>query len=194
MQARIADRSIAIAEATDANLLDRIARGDFPAFQLFHQRHVRRVAGYARQLSRDAALAEDIVQEVFLTVWTRATTFRPERGAAAGWLYTLTRNRLIDHWRKAESSSETRSLDDVHLSGENGDRELALAVRQALAILDTGPRRAIEMAYYGGLSYQEAARRLDLPEGTLKSRIRAGLRALRGLLENGAGSYSAACS
>jgi RNA polymerase sigma-70 factor (ECF subfamily) len=169
------------AEISDATLLARIAAGDFPAFQTFHQRHAGRLAAFARRLSRDHDLAEDIVQEVFLAVWIRAETFRPERGDATGWLYSLARHRVIDHWRRT-GKAEVCPLDGVQIAREDEEAERAFAVRQALSVLDSGPRRAIQMAYYEGLSYQEVARRLAVPEGTLKSRIRAGLRAMRSVL------------
>lgn len=168
-------------EMSDAALLARIAGGDFPAFQMLYQRHAGRLAAFARQHGRDGGLAEDVVQEVFLAVWTRAETFRPERGDAAGWLYSLARHRIIDHWRKS-GRAEIQPLDGLQLAGEGEEPESAFAVRQALSILDSGPRRAIRMAFYEGLSYQEVARRLAVPEGTLKSRIRAGLLAMRSVL------------
>lgn len=175
----------------DATLLVRVAHGDLEAFHAFYRRHAGRVLAYARQLGRTRATAsgaEDVVQEVFTAVWSKAASYNRDRGDAAGWLYTMTRNKLIDHWRKAGNmAGETvaEPFDVQHLAGRDPGRDLALTMRQALARVEPQQRAAIEMAYFGGLTYEETARRLALPVGTLKSRIRSGLRAMRSLLEEG---------
>jgi len=173
-------------EPEDVSLLARIAQGDLDGFQLFYQRFGGRVFAYARQLCRDRELAEDVAQEVFTAVWAKAGSFRPERGDAAGWLYGMTRNRLIDHWRKASSRAEVGALDDHRHPGRGhcGEGvEALLSVQQALGAVAPEQRRAIEMAYFGGLTYEETAARLELPLGTLKSRIRSGLRTMRTVLD-----------
>jgi RNA polymerase sigma-70 factor (ECF subfamily) len=169
-------------EPTDEALLSATARGDLQAFHLFYQRYAGRVFAYARKISRDSALAEDIAQEVFTTVWTRASTFRPDRGGAPSWLYTLTRNKLIDHWRRTGCPIEVEATDNILSQPSKGSGEMELSVRQALSRVAPEQRAAIEMAYYGGFTYEETAGELALPVGTLKSRIRAGLRAMRELL------------
>jgi RNA polymerase sigma-70 factor, ECF subfamily len=167
----------------DEALLARIAQGDLDSFQAFYERHASRVAAYATKLARDRHLAEDIAQEVFTSVWTRAASFRPERGDAAGWLYTLTRNKFIDHWRRAPKAGTTEEIDDSRLAAPQGEgNDLLLTMRQVLARVHPDQRKAIEMAYFGGLTYQETAGELELPVGTLKSRIRLGLRNMRTLL------------
>ena len=167
----------------DARLLAATARGDLDAFQAFYERHADRVLAYARRAGRDAVLAQDIAQEVFLAAWNKAATYRPDRGSAPAWLYTLTRNKLVDHWRKAGRDREMDDLDDGRLPHpEHRDRDLDLTLRQALSRVEPDQRQAIEMAFYGSLTYEETAERLALPLGTLKSRIRVGLRALRGML------------
>lgn len=173
----------AAAVPDDAVLLGRIAGGDLEAFQAFYTRYAGRVLTYARQLSRGRDLAEDVVQEVFVMVWRRAASFRPDRGDPAGWLYTITRNKLVDHWRKLAEGTELDELDERRLA-ESGPEDLRLTLRQALSRVPPEQRRAIEMAYFGGLTYEETAKRLDLPVGTLKSRIRSGLRTLRTVLES----------
>ena len=167
---------------SDEQLLARIAQGDLDAFQSFYDRHASRVAAYACKLARDRHLAEDVAQEVFTSVWTRAATFRPERGDAPGWLYTLTRNKLIDHWRRGRKAV-TEEIDDRRLAAPQGEeKDLHLTMKQALAHVTPDQRKAIEMAYFGGLTYEETAGELELPVGTLKSRIRLGLRAMRSVL------------
>jgi RNA polymerase sigma-70 factor, ECF subfamily len=179
----------------DASLLARIAEGDLEAFQTFYGRHAGRVLAYARHLGQRGQgrqspdFVEDVVQEVFVAVWRRAASFRPDRGDPSGWLYTITRNKLVDHWRRQGETPETPGTPAIHeidplslLEEEAGD--LRVTLRQALARVAPDQRRAIEMAYFGGLTYEETARRLDLPVGTLKSRIRSGLKTLRTLLES----------
>ena len=173
------------AEPDDVALLALVARGDIESFQTFHERWAGRVLAYVRRLSRSRELDEDVVQDVFLSVWRKAGSYRPERGDVAGWLYTMTRNKLVDLWRRAGLDAES----DEELARLTVDREaggdLLLTVQQALSRVETEQRRAIEMAYFGGLTYEETARRLALPVGTLKSRIRAGLRTMRSVLEAG---------
>jgi RNA polymerase sigma-70 factor, ECF subfamily len=180
----------AAAEPKDATLLERVAAGDLDAFHLFYERYAGRVHAYVQQLSRSREGAEDVVQEVFLAVWRKAASFRPERGDAAGWLYTMTRNKLVDGWRRAGQGAEAvEALDFQRLPAERPEAtELLLTVRQALARVAPDQRRAIEMAYFGGLTYEETADRLNLPLGTLKSRIRTGLRAMHGVLQGRPGA------
>lgn len=172
----------------DEHLLARIAEGDLDAFQSFYERHAARVTAYAGKLARDRHLAEDVAQEVFTSVWIKAASFRPERSTgdgAPGWLYTLTRNKLIDHWRRGPRAA-TEEIDDRRLAAPQGEEEdLHLTMKQALAQVSPDQRKAIEMAYFGGLTYQETAGELELPVGTLKSRIRLGLRTMRTLLSEG---------
>jgi RNA polymerase sigma-70 factor, ECF subfamily len=177
----------------DVVLLGRIAEGDLDAFQAFYGRYAGRVLAYARQLGRGSDVAEDVAQEVFVAVWRRAASFRPDRGDPAGWLYTITRNKLVDHWRRQGETADPGELDGRWLAGspetanaaETAEAsDLRITMHQALARVAPDQRRAIEMAYFGGLTYEETAQRLDLPVGTLKSRIRSGLKTLRTLLEN----------
>lgn len=171
--------------STAIPLLSRIADGDRCAFQTFHDRYAARVASFARQLNQDRQLDEDIVQEVFTSVWTRAASFNPERGDAAGWLYTLTRNKVIDLWRRSSKGGQAEEIDDRRLPAPREEDDLRLALRQALSHVSPEQRQAIELAYFDGLTYQETAHELELPEGTLKSRIRLGLRTMRSVLTQG---------
>lgn len=174
------------AEPSDETLLAQTARGDLRAFHLLYQRYAGRILAYARRLTHDSALAEDIAQEVFTTVWTRACTFRPDRGGVPSWLYTLTRNKLIDHWRRTGAPAEVEATENLHLADPaRRVHEMDLSVRQALSRVAPEQREAIETAYYQGLTYEEAAGELALPVGTLKSRIRAGLKAMREVLSEG---------
>jgi RNA polymerase sigma-70 factor (ECF subfamily) len=173
-------------ETDCARLISRIAAGDLASFQRFYARHAAGVLAYLRQVVRPAHLAEDLVQEVFVRVWRKAGSFQSERGDAAGWLYTIARHQLIDHWRRSGGKAELADFDFEPVAADSIDRhDLLLTLRKALQQVQPEQRRAIEMAYFGGFTYQETARRLRLPLGTLKSRIRIGLKTLRSVLEAG---------
>ncbi|HEX4962970.1 MAG TPA: sigma-70 family RNA polymerase sigma factor [Thermoanaerobaculia bacterium] len=168
----------------DEQLLTGTARGDLESFRQFYQGHAGRVIAYAYRLCGDRSLAEDVAQEVFTAVWTRAGTYQPDRGGVAPWLYTLTRNKLVDLWRRSGRNRESEELDELRLpQPERDSGDLQITLRQALTKVNPDQRKAIEMAYFQGLTYEETASRLALPLGTLKSRIRLGLRSMREVLE-----------
>lgn len=172
-----------LGDPCDEELLAATARGDLESFRELYLRHAGQVLAYAHRLCGDRALSEDVAQEVFTAVWTRAGTYQPGRGAVAPWLYTLTRNKLVDLWRRSGRNRESEEIDELRLpQPAEGSGDLRLILRQALARLNPDQRRAIELAYFRGLTYEETASRLALPLGTLKSRIRLGLRAMRAAL------------
>jgi RNA polymerase sigma-70 factor (ECF subfamily) len=172
--------------------LAEIAHGDLAAFQRLYQRFAPALLSYARRCCREAVVAEDVVQEVFVTVWQKARSYQPDRGDVASWLYTIARNKLIDHWRRAggavaaSAPSNRGAFDFEKLPARADPRcDLLLTLRKVLAQVTPEQRTAIELAYFGGLTYEETAERLRLPLGTLKSRIRIGLKTMRTLLESG---------
>ncbi|MDQ1346906.1 MAG: hypothetical protein QG573_275 [Acidobacteriota bacterium] len=172
-------------DPSDLDLLQRIALADRDAFRLFYDRHAPQVLAYVRSLGRSRDASEDVVQEVFLAVWRKAATYRPERGDVAGWLYTMTRNKVVDLWRKLPTGSDQSSEESLAALSERPEAEsrvVSISLRKAMADLKLEQRQALELAYFGGLTYEETAERLKLPVGTLKSRIRAGLALMRGVL------------
>ncbi len=177
---------------SDLDLLQRVALADRDAFRLFYDRHAPQVLAYVRSLGRSRDASEDVVQEVFLAVWRKAATYRPERGDVAGWLYTMTRNKVVDLWRKLPTGSDQSSEESLAALSERPEAEsrvVSISLRKAMADLKLEQRQALELAYFGGLTYEETAERLKLPVGTLKSRIRAGLALMRGVLsESGSSS------
>jgi RNA polymerase sigma-70 factor (ECF subfamily) len=179
------------AQPSDLELLQRIAIADRDAFRLFYDRHAPQVLAYVRSLGRSRDASEDVVQEVFLSVWRKAATFRPERGDVPGWLYTMTRNKVVDLWRKLPTGSDQSSelaLASLSERPEAEHRVVSISLRKAMADLKLEQRQALELAYFGGLTYEETAERLKLPVGTLKSRIRAGLALMRGVLQESGSS------
>lgn len=184
-RAGIAPRPLMEPTPADAELVARIARQDNDAFRLFYERYGGRILAYVRQISRHPEGADDVVQEVFLAVWRKAASYRPDRGDVPGWLYTITRNKLVDLWRRKGGLVEDDAFDFEALVGGDRGAEghvVDLSVRRALAELTREQREAVALAYFGGLTYEETARRLSLPLGTLKSRIRAGLARMRARL------------
>lgn len=174
---------------SDRELIRRIAQQDRDAFHDLYDRFGAPVLSYVRMLAREQEVAEDVVQEVFLSVWRKAPSFRPDRGDVAGWIYTIARNKLVDLWRRRSTrgDKEETSLDLTRFEADAGQAEAnvtSIAVRKALSSLKRDQRVALELAYFGGLTYEETADRLGLPLGTLKSRIRAGLGVLRGMLSD----------
>ena len=179
-------------QPSDLELLQRVAVADREAFRLFYDRHAPQVLAYVRSLGRSRDASEDVVQEVFLAGWGKAGTYRPERGDVAGWLYTMTRNKVVDVWRKLPTGSDQSSEESLAALSERPEAEsrvVSISLRKAMADLKLEQRQALELAYFGGLTYEETAERLKLPVGTLKSRIRAGLALMRGVLsESGSSS------
>lgn len=173
---------------SDIVLLERIGGQDREAFRLFYERYSAKVLAYVRALGRGREVSEDVVQEVFLAVWRRAGSYRRERGDVPGWLYTITRNKLVDLWRQRPVGSDDTGADASLLVAKDNAGEqklLAVSLQKVLATLKPEQRQALELAYFGGLTYEETAERLSLPLGTLKSRIRTGLALLRERLTEG---------
>ncbi|BDU77557.1 RNA polymerase sigma factor [Mesoterricola sediminis] len=170
---------------SDEQLLARIAVQDAEALaELFH-RYGSRVLAYVRAMAPGAFPHEDAVQEIFLALWQKAGLFAPqEDGGAAGWIFTVTRHKVFDIQRSLGRVRETGGLDLEFLGGAHGegDPTLAPSIHKALAMLPDDQLTPLRLAYFGDLSYDETARMLGLPVGTVKTRIRAGLRALRGLV------------
>lgn len=176
-------------EASDGSLVLAISRYHQDALAEAYRRHAGAVFGLARRLLNDAALAEEIVQEVFLRLWNDPDKFDPGRGALRSYLLAQCHGRSVDLLR-SETSRRRREENDLRRTAESNydlEREvwdLALAgnVREAIEALPEGERNAIRLAYLGGHTYREVAIMLDTPEGTVKSRIRSGLKRLRSTL------------
>ena len=175
----------------DAQLLTRVAVGDREAFAELYDRFAPPLYGAAMQILRDTAEAQDVVQEAFLTLWEKAATFEASRGSAFSWAVTLVRNRSIDRVRmrrrRSELLAESAPEDLGYLAGRlqaGGDENATLgdearAVRAAAWPPPPEQQRALELAFFGGLTQEEIARKLREPLGTVKARIRRGLLRLR---------------
>jgi RNA polymerase sigma-70 factor (ECF subfamily) len=174
------------AAASDAELLARVAGRDREAFEVLYNRYVRSIFGLALRRLRDRERAEDAVQETFAAVWRSASSYRPERGPAAPWLYAIARNAVVDRFRgHLEPTGEVPDL----VSGEPGPPDRAEAsyvswrVHRALEELPDREREVVELAYWSGLSQSEVAEFLHIPLGTVKTRTRSALTKLADVLE-----------
>jgi RNA polymerase sigma-70 factor (ECF subfamily) len=174
------------AHLSDEALVALAARSDEAALGELYDRHGRIAFGLALRVLRDRALAEDAVQDAFLTVWRSAASFMPERSRARTWILTLTHRRAVDIVRR-EERRRTEQLPPAAEADEavEDDAWLTLErerVQTALRRLPDAQRETIELAYFDGFTQTELAERLGEPLGTIKSRTFAGLARLRELL------------
>ncbi len=172
---------------SDEALIALVARGDDDALGALYDRFGRVSYGLALRILRDRALAEDAVQEAFLTIWRSASSFAAERAKPSTWILTLVHRRAVDLVRREERRRADPIEDVAHPAGGDADEEVVLrskrrAVQEALRSLPDEQREALELAYYGGFSQSELAERLGQPLGTIKSRMFTGLARLRDLL------------
>ncbi len=191
-------------EASDADLMRAIGEQEMVAFNTLYDRYSRLVFSTAYRVLNDAGAAEDVVQDVYVRLWQRPERYVEERGRFIGWLLSVTRNRAIDEIR----SRGRRPLSETQVSGgdvtssitaeapsRSAARELESAemvdqreaVRAALDGLPYDQRIAIELAYFKGLTQVEIAEALATPLGTIKTRVRLGMRKLRVALEGKVG-------
>ncbi len=173
-------------EASDATIVVSISRYEQSALAEAYRRHAGAVYGLAKRLLSDHARAEEIVQEVFVRLWNQPERFDPDRGTLRSFLLAQTHGRSVDmirsdvaRRRREERESLEQAEGGYDLAREVWDMALAGHVREALEVLTPGERAAIELAYFGGRTYREAAEELGEAEGTVKSRIRVGLKRLR---------------
>ena len=171
----------------DARLLARLAAGDMDAAGELYDRHAGQIYGLARRILQDETDAEDIVQDVFSQAWKGADRYESGRASVLGWLLMMTRTRSIDRLRARQARPDIRgaALPDTLTSSDTAAPDTLMAseqaglVRDALLALSAPQRTVLELAYYEGLTQVEIAARLSEPLGTVKTRVRTALGALR---------------
>lgn len=177
-------------EAVDARLLQQVAQGDKDAFAKLYDRFAGPLFGTALRVVGDPVEAQDVVHDAFVAVWEKAGTYELARGTAFSWFVTLVRNRAIDRVRmrrrRAELLAEATQDDLGFVPAElpAGDTTATLndearVVRAAVAKLPPEQQQALQLAFFGGLTQEQIAGKLQEPLGTVKARIRRGLLKLR---------------
>jgi RNA polymerase sigma-70 factor (ECF subfamily) len=187
-----------LSDVSDASLVVAIGRYHQDALGEAYRRHAGSVFALARRLLMDPAKAEEIVQEVFLRLWNDPQKFDPERGSLRSYLLSQTHGRSVDvlrsegsRRRREEKEARQAAEATYDIEREVWDLTLADHVKAVVGELPNDERQAIELAYFGGHTYREVATLLGQPEGTVKSRIRAGLRRMRaGLTESGVAGWN----
>ena len=183
------------ASLDDFELMRSIAAGQTSALRDLYDRYALLVLALCMRVLQDRGEAEDVLQEVFVEIWQRAERYNPARGAPRNYLLLLARSRSLDRCRSRKSRTEgavaggpiadvqlavdSRATSPVASAAAGEAREVVAA---ALRQLDAPERRAVELAFYGGLSHSEIAAQLNTPLGTVKTRIRLGLVRLRDAL------------
>lgn len=169
-------------------LIARIDGRDADALAVLYDRYSARLMGLAHRILGDTGEAEEVLQEVFLWVWRSAASFDPARGTVLAWLLVATRSRAIDRLRTRRPAQRAglRAVETVPDAPSGEDVEASSAGRQweqlcrsAIAELPDEQRRALELAYFDGLTHQEISEKTATPLGTVKTRVRLGLMKLR---------------
>ncbi len=178
----------ALGDLADEDLMARFQDGDARAFEAVFDRHAAVAFSLAYRICGRRAIAEDIVQESFLSLWRSGARYDRTRGSVRSWILSTVHNRAIDSFRK-ERLSANRNVSEEGLiermpSPQRTETEIerrddARQVRAALMTLPEDQRRVIELAYFGGFSHTQIADLLGLPTGTVKGRMRLGLTKMR---------------
>jgi len=172
---------------SDEYLIDAIGRGDVSAMELLYDRYSRPFFSLAYRVTASKQAAEDLVQAAFLAIWQNRSSYSREVGSVRSWLYSIMHYRVIDYLRRQRSRSKWREIpweeveydEDLLVSPDPWEEtwrsEQVALIREALQSLSEEQRRAIELAYFEGLTREEIAERCGIPVGTVKSRLRLGL-------------------
>lgn len=183
------ERLVVAATAEDSALLRDMIAGETDALAELYDRYALQALGMATRLLGDRGRAEDAIQDVFYSLWSSASSYNIERGSVRSWLFRAVRNRCIDYRRQALSRPRlisddeaidqfpTPNIDEIAITAVDGE-----TIRRAFRAIPPEQAQVIELAYFDGYSQREIAAMLGLPIGTVKSRTRRGLHALRGRL------------
>jgi RNA polymerase sigma-70 factor, ECF subfamily len=180
-----------LSAASDASLVISISRWEEAALAEIYRRHAGAVYGLARRVLSNVQVAEEVVQDIFVRLWSNPQRFDPARGSLRSFLLTQTHGRAVDLLRSDSSRRLREERESRQTAGAGYDIEhevwdltVAEQLREVVSALPAGERAAIELAYFGGHTYREVAAILAEPEGTIKGRIRTGLQRMHGALVN----------
>ena len=177
----------------ETELLAQVLGGSREALSALYDRFARQVFSLALRMVENQSLAEEITQDVFMTVWSRGATYKSDRGSFAAWLLSVTHNRCIDELRRRRRRARlpTMTVDELHAEpGGNPDEVInevlttldRKMLMEALNNIPTQQKQVVLMAYYQGLTQSEIAEVLEIPLGTVKTRMRLALQKMRGQL------------
>jgi RNA polymerase sigma-70 factor (ECF subfamily) len=200
LRANSRHRQAELQAAADEDLMALVYDGDARAFETVFDRHGGAAFSVAYRMCGRRALAEDVVQEAFLSLWRSGARYDRARGSVRSWILRAVHNRAIDAFRR-EAATVGRDVPDEGITGSLPARERteleverrddARLVRDALGELPADQRQVIELAYFGGLTHVQIAEALQLPAGTVKGRMRLGLSKLRVALAEPHGLHAA---
>ena len=180
-------------ELEDGQLLESIAGKDRGALEALYTRYSGPVYSLAMHLLRDPGASEEVTQDTFFNVWRRGSSYKSNRGSVTAWLFSIAHHRTIDELRKRRRD-QTRVQHGVDMSQRptearsDDPMEYATAqfesshLKEALTILRPEQREVVILAYFGGFTHSEIARKLDQPLGTVKTRMRLAIKKLRGVI------------
>lgn len=184
-----------MSDLSDGDLIEQLRRRGSEALGIVYDRYGPVVYSLFLRTARDAATAEDLVQELFLRVWNRAQYFDPQKGSLGVWILSIARNMAIDHIRSAGTrfSSKLRPIEEAEhrpeVKGLSAGPESAIddvrTVQSAFSYLNQNQKQVLELAYFEGLSQSEIAAKLSEPLGTVKSWMRSGLSRMREAIQHG---------
>ena len=174
----------------DVELLRLIANGDRSALEVLYDRYAGGIYSLAHHMLQEQGAAEEVTQDTFFKVWRRASTYNVKRGKVSGWLFSIGHHRIIDELRKRRRQKSMIYVPDVEAvhrqEDESADpnefaekRMQGSRLRKALEALNPELKSVVVLAYYGGLTQSEIAKKLNQPLGTVKTRTRLALKALR---------------
>src|SRR3954466_1710703 len=178
----------------DEDLMQLVRRGDTIAFEVVYERHATAAFSLAYRMTGKRNVAEDVVQEAFLSLWRSGARYDRTRGSVRTWVLGIVHHRAIDALRRSFVHDRRRASDegieerleaDVRTDAEVARRQEADAVRAARQTLPGEQVQVIELAYFGGFTHTEIAEMLQVPVGTVKGRMRLGLEKLRNALRQG---------
>jgi RNA polymerase sigma-70 factor, ECF subfamily len=182
----------ALQRLADEDLMQLMARGRSDAFELVYERHADAAFSLAYRMCGARGVAEDVVQEAFISLWRSGARYDRGRGSVRTWILGIVHNRAIDGLRRSLVHDRRRASDEglaerfeapERTEAEAERREDAASVRAALEELPPEQSRVIELAYFGGFTHSEIAEMLEAPIGTVKGRMRLGLEKMRSTLE-----------